>query len=98
MAPVITITSIDLQRMLEAAAKQGVAEYIKRTQPAVDCVSQREAYRMFGEGTVRRWVKECKVMPKTIPGMARNSKRQYSIAELNALYQAERLGGIQSEW
>lgn len=30
--------------------------------------------------------------------MARNSKRQYSIAELNALYQAERLGGIQSEW
>lgn len=74
-------------------AALGVAKFICEKSPAEDLISQREAYRLFHETRVKRWVANGMISPVR-NGAALNSKRHYSRSELMALNNAERLNTI----
>ncbi len=85
----MTLTEDSLVRMLTAAAEAGAAKVLAVLQPGEDYISQNEAYRQFGRGTVERWVKDCKVTPRRVGG-----KRLYSLSELRNLCRALEVSDI----
>ncbi len=89
----IIIELYELKTLFADMAALGVATLQKHSEPASDLISQREAYRLFQEVRVKRWVKSGLITPKR-NGAALNSKRYYSRAELMALNNAERLNTI----
>ena len=89
----ITVKLGEIKRLIMDAATLGVAEAERRHAPAKDLISQREAYRLFNQTRVKRWVNDCLISPRRL-GTNVNSKRFYSYAELLALSQAEQLRGI----
>ena len=50
-----------------------------------DIVSQNKAFKLFGEGNVRRWVKE----EKLIPDSTRPGKIEYRVFDLKRLQERE---------
>lgn len=88
--PYYTFDSYELKKLLMEQAALGVAMMVREQAPVEDELSQGEAFRQFGESTVRRWVRENKIFPVR-RGTTSNSRRTYSRAELMALCQAERL-------
>lgn len=74
-------------------AALGVAQFQKTTAPASDLISQREAYRLFQEVRVKRWVEKGMVKAQR-NGASLNSKLYYSRAELMAINNAENLNTI----
>lgn len=86
------LINFDLQELKETfadVAKVAVAEYRKEQCPADDLISQREAYEQFQEVRVKRWRDEGLITARRMSG-ARNSKIQYSRAELLQVDAAER--------
>lgn len=71
-------------------AELGAANYAKMLFPAKDLISQREAYRSFGEARVKRWVTQ-KLVNKFRGGTTTRSKVLYSRAELLAVDKSEQL-------
>lgn len=71
----------------------GAANYAKRVTPAKDAISQREAYRTFGEARVKRWV-AMHLVNSIRSGNTTRSKLIYSIAELLTVDTSEKLNGI----
>lgn len=74
-------------------AALGAANYAKSTMPAKDLMSQREAYRVFGEARVKRWVHD-RLVSGSRMGSTKRSKIQYSRAELMAANTAEKMSLI----
>ena len=74
-------------------AELGAANYAKKVSPASDNLSQREAYRHFGESRVKRW-KEAGIITKVRSGVSKQSKIIYSKAELISIEKSERLNQI----
>ena len=74
-------------------AALGAANYAKSITPAKDLMSQREAYRVFGEVRVKRWVHDGLVTGSRM-GSTIRSKIQYSRAELMAANTAEKMRSI----
>lgn len=78
-----------LKNMLQTAAEMGATIALKKAGLKVkDEISQREAYRRFGESKVKLWrhkglVKRVKTGPK-------NTKVTYSLIELEAIKRTER--------
>ena len=89
----ITFDLHELKETFADVAKVAVAEYRKAQCPADDLISQREAYEQFQEVRVRRWRDEGLVRAMRMSG-ARNSKMQYSRAELLQVDAAERIRPI----
>lgn len=54
----ITLQKYELANMLRDASEIAVQRYRIERGEERPFVSQREAYRLFGEGTVKRWVQE----------------------------------------
>ena len=74
-------------------AELGAANYAKMLYPAKDLISQREAYRQFGEARVKDWI--CRdLITGNRNGSAENSKILYSRAELLAVEKSEKLNFI----
>lgn len=71
-------------------AELGAANYIKKTTPGKDSMSQREAYREFGKARVMRWDKS-RLLTSVRNGTTANSKIIYSKAELMSLDKAEKI-------
>lgn len=71
-------------------AELGAANYAKMLFPAKDLISQREAYRSFGEARVKRWVAQ-KLVTKVRGGTTERSKVLYSRAELLTVEKSEKL-------
>lgn len=69
----------------------GAANYAKRLAPGKDLISQREAYRQFGEARVKDWERRGLINGKIRSGSASNSKILYSIAELLSIETANKL-------
>lgn len=69
-------------------AELGAANYAKLFMPGVDRISQRCAYRGYGEARVKRWVK-ANLVSKHRSGKTIRSKIIYSKAELMAADKAE---------
>lgn len=89
----VTMELYELKTLMSEMAALGVARYHKEHAPASDQISQREAYRLFQEMRVKRWVEQGLIKPQR-NGAALNSKRYYSYAELMEINNAERLKSI----
>jgi hypothetical protein len=67
----------------------GAAACIMRMMPDKNLISQREAYREFGEARVKKWASMGALLKKRI-GTASRSKILYSRTELLALDKSEK--------
>ena len=89
----ITLEFYELKNLCMEMAELGAANYAKLMAPAKDLISQRNAYRDYGEARVKRWVHQ--EMVNTVrSGNASRSKVLYSRAELMALDKSEKLNSI----
>lgn len=86
----ITLELYELKNLCKDMAELGAANYAKMLFPAKDLISQREAYRSFGEARVKRWVTQ-KLANKVRSGTTKRSKVLYSRAELLAIEKSEQL-------
>lgn len=86
----ITLELYELKNLCKDMAELGAANYAKMLFPAKDLISQREAYRSFGEARVKRWVTQ-KLVSKFRGGTTKRSKILYSRAELLAIDKSEQL-------
>jgi hypothetical protein len=83
----IALDLYEYKNMLMEMMELGTAAYIMRTTPAKDLISQREAYREFGEARVKNW--SSRLSKKRI-GTASRSKILYSRTELLAFDRSEK--------
>lgn len=80
----IQIPLDQLRDILEEAAHMGALKALKQSGLKVnDEISQRAAYRRFGEGNVKRWLSLG--LLKTVKLSDRNSKVTYSLQELTSI-------------
>lgn len=86
----ITIDLNQLKTLLRDSAELGVANYLKQIRPKDDTVSQREAYRLYGSGRVKKWLNENRISVMK-SGKSDNCKMLYSRAELMAADKTERM-------
>lgn len=84
----VTLDLFQLKQMCRDMAALGAAQWQKMNAPEKDFCSQREAYGKFGEERVKRWLKQSLITPHRT-GVAKNSKKLFSKAELLAVYNAE---------
>nr|DAS12435.1 MAG TPA: hypothetical protein [Bacteriophage sp.] len=89
----ITLELYELKNLCMEMASLGAANYVKQTTPAKDLVSQREAYRLFQECRVKRWVKDGRVSTQR-GGSSIRSKVLYSRAELMAVDKSEKINTL----
>lgn len=87
--PEIKLTPNEFATLMQHAIEAGVAEYVKMHTPSKDLLSQRKAFKMFGEARVRRWIDK-EMISAIRNGAANNSKKLYSFSELLRLDKIER--------
>ena len=83
-----------LKNICAEMAELGVAHYIKNLKPATDLISQREAYRLFNETRVKKWVQRKFITEIRRAGPSIRSKKLYSYSELLTAHKAEKLDNI----
>ena len=76
----IVLELYELKNLCKDMAELGAANYAKMVFPAKDLISQREAYKSFGEARVKRWVRQQLVHPQ---GMGQRNAPKYYTPELN---------------
>lgn len=86
----ITLELYELKNLCKDMAELGAANYAKMLSPAKDIISQREAYKLFGEARVKDWVRRG-LVNKVRNGETKNSKILYSRAEILAVEKSEKL-------
>lgn len=89
----ITLELYELKNLCSEMAELGAANYVKQTKPSVDLISQREAYRLFQESRVKRWMQKGFIKGSR-GGSSPNSKVLYSMAELMAADKSEKINSI----
>ena len=89
MTTTFTLTLTELINIIRDGSEAGVANYIKSTSPKEDMISERKAFKAFGEANVKNWVKQSLVASKR-NGSAKNSTKNYSYSELLIVARAER--------
>ena len=89
----ITLELYELKNLCSEMAELGAANYVKQTKPSVDLISQREAYRLFQESRVKRWVQKGFITGSR-GGRSVNSKVVYSMADLMAADKSEKINSI----
>lgn len=78
------IAEYKLHRLLASAAEIGAMNALRKAGVMTkDEISQREAYRRFGEANVKRWIHLR--MIKKVKLNERNSKVTYSLQELTSI-------------
>ena len=87
----INLELYELKNICKDMAELGAANYAKRMAPAEDNISQREAYRIFGEARVKNWRKRDLIKNLIRSGSSERSKLLYSYAELLSLITAENM-------
>lgn len=90
----ITLELYELKNICMDMSELGVANYVKRTKPANDKISQREAYRLYGEARIKDWVKQGLITEKYRMGSSIRSKILYSRAELISIENAIKMSAI----
>lgn len=89
----VVLELYELKNLCMEMSELGAAQFQKRTAPAGDELTQREAYSQFGEARVKRWV-EAGLVRGQRDGRCKNSPKRYSRVELMAARQAERMNAI----
>jgi hypothetical protein len=83
----------ELKNLCMEMSELGAAQYQLSQAPASDEITQREAYAIFGEARVKRWVAAGLVSGRR-EGRSVNSPKRYSRVELLAVKEAEKLNSI----
>lgn len=86
----IQLELYELKNICMEMAELGAASYAKLEKPGKDNMSQRSAYKEYGEARVKRWVKSMMVQPVR-SGNKETSKIIYSRIELMASDKAEHI-------
>ncbi len=89
----IALELYEIKNLCKDMAELGVATYLKNMAPGSDLISQREAYKQFGEARVKLWRKDGLISPHRTGGSP-NSTVRYSRAELLAIDKSESLNKI----
>ena len=89
----IVLELYELKNLCRDMAELGAAKFAATQAPAKDLISQRDAYREFGEARIKGWVFKQLVSP-TRTGTAKNSPIKFSRADLMACNEAEKLNCI----
>lgn len=89
----IQLELYELKNLCKDMAELGAANYAKMLYPAKDLISQREAFRQFGEARVKDWIRR-DLISGTRNGTGKSSKILYSRAELLAIEKSEKLNFI----
>lgn len=89
----VTLELYEVKNLCMEMAELGAANYVKQTRPGEDLISQREAYRLFQETRVKRWVR-IGVVSGSRAGSTSRSKVLYSMAELLAADKSEKLNSL----
>lgn len=89
----ITLELYEIKNICKEMAELGAANYVKQTKPGEDLISQREAYRVFQECRVKRWVYNGTISPMR-SGSSSRSKVLYSMADLLAADKSEKINSI----
>ena len=76
----IVLELYELKNLCKDMAELGAANYAKMVFPAKDLISQREAYKSFGEARVKRWDASNLY---TLQGMEQRNAPKYYTPELN---------------
>lgn len=80
----------EFKNMIMEMSEIGAANYAKTLAPKTDTMSERKAFRTFGEANVKRWVRENSVDFSRC-GRGKNSRKNYSYSQLLAVAKAEKL-------
>jgi hypothetical protein len=83
----------ELKNIMMEMSELGAANYAKQIKPVADQISEREAFRRFGETKIRVLVK-MKLIHWERNGTASRSKKLYSIAEILTALKAEGLRSV----
>lgn len=83
----------ELKNLISESVGLGVEKVIKELTPAKDAISQREAYKAYGEARVKAWVRSG-LVSRTRNGETSRTKILYSKSELKELATAEKLHTI----
>lgn len=83
----------EIKNMIMQMSELGAANFSKRIAPAKDAISQREAYRSFGEARVKRWISQ-DLISSVRSGDTIRSKVLYSLAELISVETSEKIAHI----
>lgn len=86
----ITLELYELKNLCLELAELGASRYAKRVTPGKDLISQREAYRQFGEARIKDWTKR-NLISSTRSGSHQKSKKLYSISEILSVETANQL-------
>lgn len=89
----IVMELFELKNLCMEMAELGAANFIKKTAPGKDLLTQRQAYVLYNESRVKRWVSIGLVVPVR-DGSAKNSPKRYSRAELMAANESEKINYI----
>lgn len=82
-----------IKELMVSCAELGALAALKTLQPKSDDLTQRDAYKTYGEA----WVKQCvrkDLVSKHRKGKAKNSPVYYSKLELTAVLKAEKLSQL----
>lgn len=77
-----------LRKLIYEMSRIWETKYVNAFSPALERISERAAFHIFGEANVKRWVYEGKVDFKR-KGGCKNSKKEYSYSELMTVKQSE---------
>ena len=80
----------EFKRLIRAMSEVGAAQYVKSVSPNSDMLSERKAYKKFGENNVKRWLREGSIKFQRM-GAGKNSRKNYSYSQLLAVVKAEKL-------
>ena len=86
---IFTLELYEFKNMIMEMSEIGVANYAKMVAPESDMLSEREAFRKFGEAKVKEWVRSGNINFKRM-GSGKNSKKNYSYSQLIAVAKAEK--------
>ena len=86
----ITLELYQLKNMMMEMSEIGAANYVKSVAPQSDNLSERQAFKKFGEATIKRWVREGSVNFRRM-GAGKNSRKNYSYSQLLTVAKAEKL-------
>lgn len=85
----ISISSVELVRILDADRTRSLCEFCKLVGIKIkDEISQRQAFKLFGEGNIHRWENRGSIASRRT-GTGRNSKIIYSKSQIEYMKKIE---------
>lgn len=89
LPPVITLEMRTIEMLCEAAALRAVGKFARAMGMEERKLSEREAFEMFGEARIKRWVRDGRLTYTRLTD-AERSKKQYKIMDIITLATEER--------